>query len=188
MELTQEQIDMLRGYKEYPDDDNIRIKERCKKLLISDPLIIYLLNNKELEESEADPTDYVGINILNNYMITPTQHNVQNFICLGTESIHDNDVNVVMKYQRIVFYIMCETKNNIEPLTGVGRHDLIGARIKTIFNYTNVFGTQCELTEERETVTDNDYATRTLIFEMETPKNIVKTTDGVSRTINNIGG
>ena len=188
MELTQEQLQILRGYKKNPDDDNIRIKEVCKKTLISDPLVLYLLNNKELEESEADPTDYIGTNILNNYLIHPTQHNVQNFICLGTESFESARFNEVIKIQRVVFYILCEEKNNIEEQTGLGRHDLIGARIQDLFNYTNKFGTQCELIDDKESVTDNDYATRTLVFEMQTPKNIVKTKDGMSRIINKLGG
>lgn len=88
----------------------------------------------------------------------------------------------------MVFYILCEEKNNIEPLTGVGRHDLLGARIKDIFNYTNKFGLQCELVEDLDSVTDNDYATRTLVFEMETPKNVVKTRGGTSRVVNKLGG
>ena len=81
MELTQEQIQELRQYKVVMDDDNIRFKEIIKKTLIEDPLTIYLLNNKELEEAEADPSDYLDVNILPMYMIHPTQHNVQNFIC-----------------------------------------------------------------------------------------------------------
>ena len=99
------------------------------------------MNNKELEECDADPTEYIGNNILNNYLIHPTQHNVKNFICLGVESNEVARYNDDIKIQRIIFYILCEEKNNIEPLTGIGRHDLIAARIKTLFNYTNKFGT-----------------------------------------------
>lgn len=188
MELTQEQLQTLRNYKTKPDDDNIRIKNVCKNTLIEDPLILYLLNNKELEESEADPTEYINVNILNNYLIHPTQHDVSNFICLGVESVEGVPYNEDLKIQRIIFYILCEEMTNIEKYTGVGRHDLIAARIKHLFNYTNKFGTQCKLVDERESVTDTDYATRTLIFEMETSKNLVKTVDGVSRIINKIGG
>ena len=72
MELTQEQIQLLRDYKENPDDDNIRIKNIARHTLINEPLILYLLNNKELEDSEADNTDYLKYNILNNYLIHPT--------------------------------------------------------------------------------------------------------------------
>jgi hypothetical protein len=81
MEITSEQLQFLRDLKKIPDSDDIRYKEIIKKSLIENPLIIYLLNNKELEESEADPSDYLGINILPYYLIHPTQHNVQNFIC-----------------------------------------------------------------------------------------------------------
>ena len=188
MQLSDEQLKTLRGYKEYPDDDNIRIKEICKKTLINDPLILYLLNNKELEESDADPTEYIGVNILNNYLIHPTQYDAQNFICLGCESYDGARYNEAIKYMRVIFYILCEEKTNIERMTGIGRHDLIAARIKNAFNWSNKFGTQCVLVDERESVTDNDYATRTLIFQMETVKNIVKTSDGASRVINRIGG
>ena len=170
------------------DDDNIRIKEIIKSTLIEDPLIIYLLNNKELEESDADPSEYIGVNILNNYMIHPTQHNVSNFICLGVNSKEGVRYNNALKIQNITFYILCEEKANIEKMTGIGRHDLIGARIKNAINWTNKFGTQCELIEDFEGVTDSDYATRTLVFQMETPKNLVKTRNGQSRVINNIGG
>jgi len=81
MELTQEQIQILRDLKNNVDSDNIRYKEIIKKSLIENDLIIYLLNNKELEDVGADPSDYLGINILPAYLIHPTQHNVQNFIC-----------------------------------------------------------------------------------------------------------
>ena len=60
MELTQEQIQELRNLKNLPDSDDIRYKEIIKKALIDNDLIIYLLNNKELEEQEADPSDYLG--------------------------------------------------------------------------------------------------------------------------------
>ena len=188
MELTKEEIQRLRQYKTLMDDDNIRIKEIIKRELINDPLIIYLINNKELEESEADPSDYLGINILPAYMIHPTQHNVQNFICYEVSWKEVLRYNEALKYQQIIFYILCEEKNNIEKLTGIARHDLIGARIKDIFNWTNKFRTQCHIVSDIPSVTDNDYATRTITFEMETAKDIVKTRNGVSSVVNKIGG
>jgi len=75
MELTAEQLDYLRSLKTLTDSDNIRFKEIIKKKLIDNPMIIYLLNNTELEDSEADPSDYLGVNILPFYLIHPTQHN-----------------------------------------------------------------------------------------------------------------
>jgi hypothetical protein len=72
MELTQEQIQRLRDLKTFVDSDDIKYKEIIKKSLIENDLIIYLLNNKELEDVEADPSDYLGINILPYYLIHPT--------------------------------------------------------------------------------------------------------------------
>ena len=48
--------------------------------------------------------------------------------------------NDAFKLQQIIFYILCEQKNNIEKYTGIARHDLIAARIRDIFNWTNKFG------------------------------------------------
>lgn len=97
MELTQEQLQTLRNLKTLPDSDDIRYKEIIKKSLIDNDLIIYLLNNKELEDAEADPSDYLGINILPFYMIHPTQHNVQNYICYETDVREEDRYNPKMK-------------------------------------------------------------------------------------------
>jgi len=91
-------------------------------------------------------------------------------------------------YVDIIFYILCEEKNGTEKLTGIARHDLIAARIKHLFNWTNKFGTQCHVLSDLPSVTDNDYATRTITFEMVMGKDIVKTKDNVSRVVNKIGG
>ena len=81
MELSNEQIQILRDLKNKVDSDDIRYKEIIKSSLINNDFIIYLLNNKELEDIGADPSDYLGVNILPAYLIHPTQHNVGNFIC-----------------------------------------------------------------------------------------------------------
>ena len=140
MELTNEQIQFLRDLKNNVDSDNIRIKEIIKKSLINNNMIIYLLNNKELEEAEADPSDYLGVNILPAYLIHPTQHNVQNFICYEVGFKELERYNNKMKLLQITFYILCEEKNNIEKNTGIARHDLLGALILDIFNWSNLFG------------------------------------------------
>lgn len=180
MELTQEEIQRLRDLKKVPDSDNIRYKEIIKKSLINDPLIIYLLNNKELEDDDADPSDYLGVNILPMYLIHPTQHNVQNFICYEVGFKELQRYNSKMKLLNITFYILCEEKNNIEKSTGIARHDLIGALIMDIFNWSNLFGCQIHCVSDMPSVTDNDYATRTLIFEQTTDNNLAKTRSGIT--------
>lgn len=184
MELTQEQLNTLRSYKNTTDDDNIRHKEIIKSNLINDPLIIYLLNNKELEECNADPSDYLGINILPYYMIHAAQSNSQNYICYDISFKETFRYNELIKYQQIYFYILCEQMNGIEKKTGIARHDLIAARVRDIFNWTNKFGPQCHIVSDMPGVTDNDYNTRTLVFELNVPNNLAKTRNGKSKIVN----
>lgn len=183
MELTKEQLQNLLELKKYVDSDNIRIKEIIKKSLIENPYIIYLLNNKELEDVEADPSDYLGVNILPMFMIHPTQHNVQNFICYEVGFRELDRYNSKMKILQITFYILCEEKTNIEKRTGIARHDLLGSVILDIFNWSNLFGGQIHCVSDMASVTDNDYATRTIIFEQYTDNNLTKTRNGTARII-----
>ena len=63
----------LREYKVLIDSDNIRFKEVIKKALLNNEAIIYALNNKELQDANATPDEYYGVNILPYYMINQTQ-------------------------------------------------------------------------------------------------------------------
>lgn len=184
MELTQEQIQELRDLKKVVDSDDIRYKEIIKKTLIKNDLIIYLLNNKELEDNDADPSDYLGVNILPYYIIHPTQHNVQNFICYETTFDELVRYNSNLKKQQIIFYILCEEKNNIEKTTGIARHDLIAALIINMFNWTNLFGSQIHLVSDIPSVVDSDYSCRTLVFEQDTDNNLAKTKNGITSMLN----
>lgn len=183
MELNENQLQLLLGLKKQVDSDDIRYKEIIKKSLIDNDLIIYLLNNKELEDSEADPSDYLGVNILPYFLIHPTQHNVQNFICYEIGFRELERYNSKMKQLQITFYILCEEKNNIEKRTGIARHDLIGALILDIFNWSNLFGGQIHCVSDMPSVTDNDYATRTIIFEQLTDNNLAKTRNGTAQIV-----
>lgn len=181
MELTNEQVQRLRDLKKLPDSDDIRYKEIIKQNLINNDLVIYLLNNKELEDAEADPSDYLGINILPYYMIHPTQHNIQNYICYETSVRELDRWNPKMKQQQIIFYVLCEEKTNIEKKTGIARHDLIAALLLDIFNWSNLFGGKIHCVSNIPSVIDNDYACRTLIFEQSTDNNLAKTRNGETR-------
>ena len=179
MELTNEQLQALLKLKQQPDSDDIRYKEIIKKALIENDLIIYLLNNKELEEAEADPSDYLNTNIFPYYIIHPSQHNVANFICFEVTTDELERYNNKIKIQQIIFYILCEEKNNIEKKTGIARHDLIAAQIMNIFNWTNLFTEHIHCVSDVPSVVDTDYACRTLIFEQRTDNNLAKTKNGV---------
>ena len=190
MELKPEQLDFLRSLKKLNDSDNIRIKDIIKKKLIDNEMIIYALNNKELEEQEADPSDYLDTNILPYYLIHPTLHNVQNFICIEVQTREEVRYNNTVKMIEIMFYILCDEKNGIDKNTGIARHDLLAALITHDFNWTNLFGKQIHLVADVPSVTDNDYSTRTLTFEGEFPNNIVKSNVSTKSTmvVNKTGG
>jgi hypothetical protein len=57
-------------------------------------------------------------------------------------------------------------KTFVHTTYGVDRHDLLGYLIRDIFNLSNKLGPQMELMSNKEYVTDADYHTRTLRFEL----------------------
>ena len=108
-------LETLLQFKGDIDSDDIKVKETIKRILLDNKLIIYALNNKELEDEEADPEDYFGVNILPYYMISPVQHNVQNFLCYEVRydmaqsyqySKSHNSLNPTVKTLSIIFTIL----------------------------------------------------------------------------------
>lgn len=184
MNWTTEDKAALLVFKDAVDSDNIKVKERIKKLLLQNKFVIHLLNNKELEEADSEPDDYYGVNILPFYLIDPTQSNVQNFVCFEVSYDEIQRHNAAMKNLEIVFYVICEQRTLLESETGIARHDLLAAAIQDQFNYTNYFGAKIKLISDRPSTTDNGYATRTLIFRQITDNNLVKTKNGIARYAN----
>lgn len=178
----------LLQYKKVVDSDDVRFKQIIKEKLVNDERIIYVLNNKDLE----DASDYFGVNILDYYLIQPSQHNVQNFICYEVSFDEEARYNSVIKYGQIIFTILCEQKNlDVTTETGAGvgiaRHDLLAALIMDDFNWSNLFGVQVHCVSDKPTVVDQKYACRTLVFEGKFPNSIARTQNGTTRIINNDG-
>lgn len=184
MEWTDQDKAHLLSFKDTVDSDDVKIKEKIKQLLLDNKYIIHVLNNKELEAVDAEPDEYFDVNILPYYMITPTQHNVQNFVCFEVTSKNINRYNSVVKELDIIFYILCEQKNLKDADTGIARHDLLAALIQDQFNYTNYFGSKIQLISDVASVVDVNYACRTLTFRQNTDSNLVKTQNGYSRLAN----
>lgn len=184
MEWTDEDEQRLRAWRENIDNEDIRIKEKIKELLLDNKTLIHVLNNEELEKADAEPDEYYYVNILPYYIIYPTQTNVQNYVCYETNFERVSRYNNVMKYNQIVFTILCEQKNIVEESTGLARHDLIASLILDQFNWSNYFGQQIVCVSDKTSVSDNSYACRTLIFQSETPLNIIRT-ENATRVINN---
>lgn len=184
MEWTKDDVKRLLEFKNTVDSDDIKIKEQIKHKLVSNRYIAHVLNNKELEDSDANPEDYFGVNIFPYYIVYPTQHNVQNFICYEVTYRNIERYNSALKELDVMFYILCECKNIIDSDTGIARHDLLAALITDQFNHTNIFGKKISLVSDIGYVTDDQYALRTLTFEQVTDNNFVKTKNGVSKLSN----
>lgn len=173
---TNEDRKALLAFKNNVDSDNIKIKEQIKQNLLDNRFIIHVLNNLELEESDAEPSDYYGVNILPYYMIHDTQTDVKNYICfeVGYKDL-SRDNNKSVKLLRIIFYILCQEKNGIDEETGIARHDLLAALIQDQFNFTNYFGRKIELISDEPSIVDTNYFCRTMVFGQTTDNNLVKT-------------
>lgn len=187
MEFTNEDVQKLRSFKSIVDNDNVRIKEVIKKELLKNKYLIHVLNNKELEEVDANPEDYFGVNIHPFFMLPDIQHSVQNFVCYEVSYRELNRYNSAVKELTVMFYVICEQRNIIDEDTGISRHDLIDALIQDQFNYTNLFGQKLYLTSDVVGVLNDHYAMRTMTFTQQTDNNLVKTRDGIPRLVNNIG-
>lgn len=174
----------LLAFKKAVDSDDIKIKEQIKQILLKNRFLIHVLHNEELEADDAEPDDYFGVNILPYYIISPTQTNVKAYLCYETNYTKLNRYNATVKTMQVIFYILCHQSDICDEDTGVARHDLLAALIQHDFNYTTSLGARLVLVSDAASVVDNDYACRTLTFEMTTDNNVVKTYNGTGYIVN----
>ena len=201
-------LDKLRAYADNPDDDNIRYKEKIHDALLSNAELLYALNNEELESELFDEDNnllidketgellgevdrYFGDNSnIRPYLFIPeTQTDVKHYVCyqvMFDELPRYN--NTTQKYTNVTFNIFVNGKDRTDKLTGIPRHDLIASIIREKFNWSNIFGMQTHLISSKESVTDNNYLVRTLIFQITDGNNITYTPLGEkSSYINKLG-
>ena len=145
------------------DDDIIRKKRLIEQILYSDEDIVEILDNPSIDP-EA-PEDLVYENIFPFLRIPGTQDVSKNFITFTVDDVERMPSNKVMKAQTVQFVIFVH-KDNIATKYGMARHDLLSYLIRDTFNLSNKLGPQMELSSNREGVTDTDYHTRTLRFEL----------------------
>ena len=197
-------LDKLRSYSETPDDESIRYKEIIKKKLLNCPELLYALNSKELEselfddngnllideetgELLGDVSSYFGDNsLIRPYLFFPeTQTKVVNYVCYQVMFDEIPKYSDRQKYTQITFNIFVHGENGVDELTGIPRHDLISSIIREKFNWSNIFGIQTKLTHNKESITDNNYIARTLIFEISDINGIVETSYNGKTMTNN---
>lgn len=202
--LTKDDIfKKLRAYAENPDDDNIRYKNIIKKSLLNCPELLYSLHAKELESELFDEDGNLNIDketgellgevdryfgdqsyIRPDLFIPDTQTKVNSYVCYQVMFDEMPRYSNIQKYTEITFNIFVNGQDRTDKLTGIPRHDLIASIIRERFNWSNIFGMQTHLISSKESVTDNNYLVRTLVFQIVDTNGIV-TTNGKTKSVTN---
>ena len=202
----EELLNKLRAYADTPDDDNIRYKEKIHDALLNNAELLYALNNEELESELFDGNElnidketgellgevdrYFGDNSnIRPYLFIPdTQTDVKHYVCYQVAFDELPRYPNIQKYTEITFNIFVNGKDRTDKLTGIPRHDLIASIIREKFNWSNIFGMQTHLISSKESITDNNYLVRTLIFQITDVNSITYTQLGEKASyINKIG-
>ena len=187
-------LDKLRAYANNPDDDNIKYKDIIRKALLNCPELLYALNNNELEPElfdedgnlliDKDTGELLGevdryfgdnSNIRPSLFIPDTQTTVNSYVCYQVMFDELPRYQNIYKYNEIIFNIFVNGKDRTDKLTGIPRHDLIASIIRERFNWSSIFAMQSKLISSKESITDNNYVVRTLIFQIEDTNGIVYT-------------
>lgn len=197
LQNKQELLAKLNALTSVPDDNNIFLKEKVKNALLKSPELLYALHNPDLEDTElfnedgtinydGDWTMYYGRegNIHPYFFLPDTQGKVKHHICYKTEFTDIPKYNQIMCYMNVTFLIMVNIDDPIDQLTGITRHDLIGSIIRERFNWSNIFGSHCNIVSDKESFTDSDYIIRTITLEQETTNNITGIRNGKRQVIN----
>ena len=194
----------LGAYSTVQDDESVQYKAKIKKALIECPDLLYALNNKQFEtelfcedgtinwnpdthEPQGDWELYFGDNSnIRPFLYFPeTQDLVMNYLCYQVNFDELARYNDRLKYTQITFTIFVYGKNSIDKETDIPRHDLIASIIRERFNWSNIFGSQVHLISTKESLTDNNFLTRTLVFQLVDTNGIINTPyGGKTQTIN----
>ncbi len=207
LETKKDLLSKLRAYSKNPDDENIQYKKKIEKALLSNPCLLYALNEKDLESELFDKNGNInwewnedlgeyeplgewdryfgsGSNIRPYLFIPDTQTEVKHYICYQVGFDETPRYQDTLKYTNITFTIFVHGNDRDDKLTGIPRHDLIASIIRERFNWSNIFGMQTHLISSKESTTDNNYLVRTLVFQVVDTNGIVKTTNG-NTSLNN---
>ena len=200
-------LNKLRAYKTTPDDDVILYKQKIKNALLSNPCLLYALNDKKLESELFDKNGNInwewnedtkqyeplgewdryfgGTSNIRPYLFIPdTQTEVKHYICYQVSFDEMSRYQDTLKYTNITFTIFVHGNDRNDKLTGIPRHDLIASIIRERFNWSNIFGMQTHLISSKESTTDNNYLVRTLVFQVVDTNGIHKTIDGKTSITN----
>lgn len=203
-------LNKLRGYATY-DDEGVKYKEKIRQNLLKCPELLYALHEEELESElfyknedeelvlnideetgellgEVDKYFGESSNIRPYLFIPETQASVKNYVCYQVVFDELPRYNDIQKYTQIIFTIFVNGKDREDKLTGIPRHDLIASIIRERFNWSNIFGMQTHIISSKESITDNNFLVRTLVFQVTDTNGITNTPfNGKTSIINRTG-
>ena len=203
-------LNKLRGYATY-DDEGVKYKEKIRQNLLKCPELLYALHEEELESElfyknedeelvlnideetgellgEIDKYFGESSNIRPYLFIPETQTSVKNYVCYQVVFDELPRYNDIQKYTQIIFTIFVNGKDREDKLTGIPRHDLIASIIRERFNWSNIFGMQTHIISSKESITDNNFLVRTLVFQVTDTNGITNTPfNGKTSIINRTG-
>lgn len=194
-------LNKLRAYRTTPDDDVILYKQKIKNALLSNPYLLYALDDKELEselfdkhgninwEWNEDTKQYEPLGEWDRYFgsdslirpflfIPETQTTVKCYVCYQVGFRDTVRYQPGLKETQVTFTIFAHGDDRMDKLTGIPRHDLIASIIRERFAWSNIFGMQTHLVQNYEATTDTNYVTRTLVFQLTDLNSKVQTPYG----------
>lgn len=157
---------MIRDIQKIEDDISLA-KRVIETVLCGDADIVEIIDNPKIDPTA--PEDLLYENLYPFIRIPGTQDTSRNYICYSIDDMPDEIRNDRMKQQFIQFVVFVH-KDLVKTKYGVARHDLLGYLIRDLFNRSHLFGHELKLVMNREGVTDTDYTTRTLKFQLITPE------------------
>ena len=188
----EEMLDKLRAYLKNPDDDTIRLKTKIESMLRNCPELLWALNSEDYVEqlfnkdgslNKTGEWDvYFGENsIIRPFLFIPeTQDIVSNYLCYQVSTQENLRYNDAMKYLVLTFTILVHEKNAIDKVTGIARHDLIASIIREKLAWSSIGMASAIPIYENESVTDNNYITKVLKYQISLPNNLVVTKDNIT--------
>ena len=151
------------------DDDIIRKKRIIEQTLYSDEDIVEVIDDHDIDPS--CPEELIYSSIYPFIRIPGTQDTSRSYITFMLDDMEGAQINKAMKSQFLKVVIFVH-KDLVKTKYGAERHDLLSYLVKDVFHLSNSLGMQLKLLSNREGVTDADYCTRTLQFEMTTPNSV----------------
>lgn len=139
--------------------DVTKYKNKIMNKLCTIPDIITLINNPEINMSNADMMK--NTHIFSYVRIPNTTVEAKNYICFDF-SAASSRYNDAYKNININFVIICH-ESEINTVWG-NRHDALGGVVLESFNWSNVLGLELELHSDTESILQNEYHVRTLQF------------------------